>query len=79
MEWNFSFSALFFGLLIMAFGALLVIFHQKIADHLANGVSSYDKFKLAGVVFIILGFIVMINLHSVILTWLIDIIFRRNT
>lgn len=78
MEWNFSFSAFFIGLAILVFGTLLVIFHQKLADNLASGVTSYDKFKLAGIIFIAVGLFVMVNLHTLLLTWLVDLIFRRN-
>ena len=77
MEWTFSLSGLLTGAVIMAAGGAVVVFHQKIADNLANGVSSYDKIKLVGVVAIIVGFIVMLNLHTLILSGLVNLILKR--
>lgn len=78
MEWNFSFASLLIGLAITIVGGLLIIFHQKISDFWLSGAASYDRVKLIGVIIIVVGLIVMTNLHTLILTWLVNIIFRRN-
>ncbi|MBR3163826.1 hypothetical protein IKF15_00755 [Candidatus Saccharibacteria bacterium] len=67
MQWEFSLSSLFFGLLITGVGACLVIFYRQVADNFLHGVQDYDKTKLAGIIAIILGFLVMANLHYLIL------------
>ena len=67
----------FIGLLIFIAGGTIVIFHRQIGDNLASGISSYDKVKLTGVIIAILGFIVMVNLHAIILNGIINLIFKR--
>ena len=74
MDFTFSIGWLFGGLLIAAAGGAIVFFHQRIANGLANGVSSYDKVKLFGVITIIVGLLVAMNLHTLILTLLVNII-----
>jgi hypothetical protein len=78
MEWNFSFASLLIGLAITVVGGLLVILHQKISDFWLSGANSYNHVKLVGVITILVGLIIMTNLHTLILTWLVNIIFRRN-
>ena len=75
MEFAFSWSWFFIGILITAASAALVVWHQPIADNLGSGVSSYDRFKLAGVIGLTIGLAVMLNLHTLILTWLLGSIF----
>ena len=74
MDFTFSIGWLFGGLLIAAAGGAIVVFHQKIADHMANGVSSYDKVKLFGVITVVVGLLVAMNLHTLILTLLVNFI-----
>ena len=74
MDFTFSVGWLFGGLLIAAAGGAIVFFHQKIADNLASGVSSYEKVKLFGLITIIVGLIVAMNLHTLILTFIVNII-----
>ena len=74
MDWSFSIGWVFGGLLIAAAGGAIVVFHQKIADNLASGVSSYDKVKLFGVITAVVGLIVAMNLHTLILTLIVNII-----
>ncbi len=75
MDYEFSISSFFFGILILAAGILLVRFHAWAADNFAGGVSSYERFKLFGVLACALGLIVMINLHTLILEALVGAIF----
>ena len=42
-------------------------YHQFVADNLGGGIGSYDKYKLAAVIMIVVGLIAMVNLHTLIL------------
>lgn len=77
MDFTFSFGWLFGGLAIALAGGLIVIFYRQIADNLANGVSSYDKIKLFGVIAIAIGFLIAANLHILVLTFITNILFSR--
>ena len=77
MNYEFSLGWLFGGLAIAIAGGLIVIFYKQIADNLVNGVSSYDKVKLFGVITAVIGLICMANLHTFILTWLVKLLFGR--
>lgn len=77
MNYEFSLGWLFGGLAIAVAGGLIVVFYKQIADNLVNGVSSYDKVKLFGVITVVIGLICMANLHTLILTWLIKLMFGR--
>ena len=72
---TFNLGALFVGLIILITGGLMVIFHRPIAENIAHGVSDYDRIKLYGVITIAIGFLVMTNLHIVILSALVNLIF----
>ncbi|MBQ8985267.1 hypothetical protein IJ076_01770 [Candidatus Saccharibacteria bacterium] len=74
MDFTFSIGWLFGGLLIAAAGGAVVFFHRQIAENLANGVSSYEHVKLFGVITIVVGLLVAMNLHTFILTILVNII-----
>lgn len=77
MSYEFSLGWLFGGLAITIAGGLIVIFYRQIADNFVNGVSSYDKVKIFGIVTAVIGLVCMANLHTLILTWLVNLIFRR--
>ena len=77
MEYTFSIGWLFGGLAITLAGGLIVIFYKQIADNLVNGVSSYDKVKLFGVITIIIGLICTANLHTFLLGALVNLMFGR--
>ena len=77
MEYEFSLGWLFGGIAIVVAGALIVIFYKQIADNLANGVSSYDKVKLFGIIAIIVGLIITANLHTFLLGLLVNLLFHR--
>ena len=72
MDFTFSIGWLIGGLVIAAAGGAVVIFYQKIADNLASGVSSYDKVKLFGVITIVVGLLVAMNLHTFILSLIVS-------
>ena len=74
MEWQFSIGASLLGLLVMAIGVGVVVFHQKLADSFFGGVGSYAKTQLAGIIIIVLGLILLTNLHTLIIYWLVSLI-----
>ena len=77
MEYEFSVGWLVGGLVITIAGTLIVVFYKQISDGLVNGVSSYDKVKLFGVITIIVGLLVTANLHTFILGLIVDLLFKR--
>ena len=74
MDFTFSIGWLFGGLAIAAAGGAIVFFHRQIAEHMASGVSSYDKVKLFGLITLIVGLLVAMNLHTVILSFIVHIL-----
>lgn len=79
MEYTFSWGTFFVGALILLLGAALIIWYRPIADNLGRGVSSYDRYRLAGIIGCVLGFIVMLNLHSLILGWFFGMFFGGSS
>ena len=77
MQYEFSVGSFFFGLVILAVGVAFVKWYQPVADNLGSGVVSYDRFKLAAFITCGLGFIVMVNLHTMLLTWFFSTLFSR--
>ena len=70
MDWNFSFSWVFIGLIIVIVGGIMVAKYQEISTNFLSGVSSYERVKFWGL-------IVMSNLHIFLLTLLVQAIFKR--
>jgi hypothetical protein len=79
MEYTFSWGTFFVGMLILLAGAALTIWYRPIADNLGSGVSSYDRYRLVGLIGCGVGFIVMLNLHSLILGWLFGMLFGGSS
>lgn len=77
MDFTFDFGWMVGGLFIALAGGLIVIFYRQIADNLANGVSSYERVKLFGVITIIVGLLITANLHIFILTLITNLLFKR--
>ena len=69
--YEFSLGSFFVGLLILAVGVAFMRWHQWVSDNFGGGVGSYERYKFWALVTCAAGFIVMINLHSVILNWLV--------
>ena len=67
MDFTFSIGWLVGGLAIAGAGGAVVFFHRQIAENMASGVASYDKVKLFGVITIVVGLLVAMNLHTLIL------------
>ncbi|MBR2543306.1 hypothetical protein IKF03_01770 [Candidatus Saccharibacteria bacterium] len=78
MDFTFSFGWMFGGLAIALAGGLIVFFYRPIAENLANGVSSYEKVKLFGVITVVVGLLVTMNLHIFILTLITNLLFGRD-
>lgn len=75
MDWTFSLGWVMVGLLIFAAGGAMVFFYKPIADNFVGGIGDYDKVKLVGLIVAGVGIIVMTNLHTLILGWLVSVIF----
>ncbi len=73
--YEFSIGALFLGLLILAIGGLMVLFHQKLANNLGSGMASYERFKFWGLITCGVGIIIMTSLHTIPLNYLINTLF----
>lgn len=77
MQWQFSALWFFIGILVIVGGALTVIFYNKVADALFEGVKNYGKTKLGGLIAIGVGLILMTNTHTMILAKIVDFFFKR--
>lgn len=75
MDFTFSFGWMAGGIAITIAGVLIVVFYRQIADNLVNGVSSYDKVKLFGIITAIVGLLVTANLHTLIITLVWNLLF----
>ena len=76
LDFTFSFGWMAAGLVIAAAGGAVVVFYRQIAENLANGVSSYDHVKLFGIITVVVGLIVTANLHTFLLTLLVNLIWK---
>ena len=77
MDFTFDFGWMIAGIAIIIAGGLVVIFYRQIAENLANGVSSYEKVKLFGIITIIVGMLITANIHTLLLTLLVNLLFNR--
>lgn len=78
MDFTFSFGWMFGGIGIIIAGGLVIIFYRQIAENLANGVSSYEKVKLFGIITIVIGFLLATNLFPLVMTALVRLLFNRG-
>lgn len=70
-------GSFFFGLMILIVGVLFIRFHQVLADNFGSGVASYDRYKLYALITCGVGFIVMLNIHTLFFEWFFSMLFRR--
>lgn len=77
MEYGFSIGWLLGGLAITLAGGLIVIYYKQISDGLVNGISSYDKVKLFGVITVVVGLICAANLHTFVLGLIVHLLFGK--
>jgi hypothetical protein len=73
--YEFSIGSFFFGFLILVVGVVFVRFYQWVANNFGNGVASYDHYRFYALITCCTGFIVMLNLHSLVLRWFFGHIF----
>ena len=78
MQYTFSWGAFFIGTLILLGGAALTAWYRPIADNMGSGVGSYDRYRMWGLIAVGVGFIVMLNIHSLILSALFNALFNRG-
>ena len=78
MEYEFNLGWMMVGLVITIVGALVVVFYRPIADNVANGVSSYDKVKLFGIITIIVGLLTTSNLLLFILSFIFGLLLGKS-
>ena len=79
MTYYFSWNWFFIGIVVLAAGVALTVWYRPIADSIASGVSSYEKFRLYGLIACLLGFVVMLNLHTMLLNWFFGMLFGGGT
>ena len=72
--YEFSLGASLLGLVIMIAGALMIVFYQKIGNYISYGTSSYDKVKLWGLIACAIGFVLLANLHNLLLRLLLNLL-----
>jgi hypothetical protein len=75
MEYEFSAGWFFTGFIVLLIGVAFVKWHQWVADNLGSGVASYERYKLYAFITCGLGFIVMLNLHTLVLRWFFSLFF----
>lgn len=74
---EFNFGWMVAGLAITLAGALIVIFYRPIAENLANGVSSYEKVKLFGIIAVVIGLLTTSNLLLFVFNLLFGFLFKH--
>ena len=77
MDYQFNFGWMVAGLAITLAGALVVIFYRPIAENLANGVSSYEKVKLFGIIAVVIGLLTTSNLLLFVFNLLFGFLFKH--
>lgn len=78
MEYSFSWGAFLFGLMVLIAGACLTLWYRPISDMMGGGVSTYDRYRLYGLITCGVGLVIMLNLHTLILGWLFSALFNRG-
>jgi hypothetical protein len=73
--YEFSIGSLFIGLLVLAAGVVFVRWYQWVADNLGSGVASYDRYRFYALITCGVGFVIMLNLHTLIFKWFFGYIF----
>lgn len=77
MRYEFSIESFLLGLLILAAGVAFVKWYQKIADNFSGDIASYDRYRLWAFITCAVGIVIMLNVHTMILTWFFDMLFGR--
>ena len=77
MDFTYDFGWMAGGLAIALAGGLIVVFYKQIADHLVNGVSSYEHVKLFGIITIVVGLLITANLYIFVLEFIVSLFFKK--
>ena len=77
MNYELSTGSLVAGIIILIAGVVFVRFYQWVADNFGGGVGSYERYRLYAILTCVLGFIVMLNLHTMLLNWFFGLFFGR--
>ena len=75
MEYTFNVAWFAVGFIVVVIGGLFMKYHQWVADNFGGGVGSYDKYKLAALITVVMGLIFMVNVHTVILRFIFNGLF----
>ena len=73
--YEFSPSALVWGIIIMALSAAFIRFHRPIADAIGGGLGSYEKYKLYGLIGVGVGVLMMFNIPAFLLRLIASLFF----
>lgn len=76
MEYEFSTAWFVAGLMITIVGGLFMKYHMWVADNFGGGMGSYDRYKLAALIVVIVGLVSMVNIHTTILAWFFGMLFN---
>jgi hypothetical protein len=75
MEYELSLGSFIFGIVVLVAGIVFARYYKQIADNMGRGVASYERYKLAAAVTCAFGILIMTNLHSMLISWLVGLIF----
>lgn len=78
MSYEFSIGWFFIGIVIVIVATIALRFHQQIADNLGSGVSDYERYRMWALIALGMGFVVMLNLHGLILKTLLGNVFPHQ-
>jgi hypothetical protein len=70
--YSFSLTWFIVGLVILALGGAITLFYNKFAD--VSGFSNYSKWRIAGLIICGIGLILMLNVHTLLVTILVKAI-----
>jgi len=73
--YKFSFLWFFVGILVVLAGIAFMRFYKQIADNMGSGVASYNRYKLIALITCCVGFLMMFNLHNLIIAFIGNLIF----
>lgn len=75
MDYSFNLGAVIAGFAITVAGLLIIKFYKQLGDNFGFGVASYQKFKLAGLIGVVAGLLIMFNLHTLVLEFIANTFF----
>lgn len=78
MTYTFSWGWFLIGFIVLLGSGALTAWYRPVADNFGSGPASYDRFRLWGVIGCGIGFILMLNLHTLILTAIFSQFFGRS-